>query len=77
MMPKCAAFEQTHLSARSLIVALGLRSMEWRYTVFLRYHHRVVALDNSRLVKLAMVDGCTLSTNQPVTAATNKVGNIM
>ena len=23
----------------------------------LRYHHRVVALDNSRLVKLAMVDG--------------------
>ena len=38
----------------------------------LRYHHRVVALDNSRLVKLAMVDGCTLSTNQSVTAATNK-----
>ena len=30
----------------------------------LRYH--------SRLVKLAMVDGCTLSTNQSVTAATNK-----
>ena len=29
----------------------------------LRYHHRVVALDNSRLVKLAMhmVDGCTWS----------------
>ena len=38
----------------------------------LRYHHRVVALDNSRLVKLAMVDGCTLSSSQSVTAATNK-----
>ena len=38
----------------------------------LRYHHRVVALDNSRLVKLAVVDGRTLSTNQSVTAATNK-----
>ena len=38
----------------------------------LRYHHRAVALDNSRLVKLAIVDGCTLSTNQSVTAATNK-----
>ena len=34
-------------------------------------HHRV-ALDNSCLVKLAMVDGCTLSTNQSITAATNK-----
>ena len=38
----------------------------------LRYHPRVVALDNSRLVKLAMVDGCTLSSSQSVTAATNK-----
>ena len=38
----------------------------------LRYHHRVVALDKSRLVKLAMVDGCTLSSSQSVTAATNK-----
>ena len=38
----------------------------------LRYHHRVVALDNSRLVKLALVDGCTLSASESVTAATNK-----
>ena len=38
----------------------------------LRYHHRVVALDNSRLVKIAMVDGCTLSSSQSVTTATNK-----
>ena len=38
----------------------------------LHYHHRVVALDNSRLVKLAMVDGCTLRVNESVTAATNK-----
>ena len=38
----------------------------------LRYHHRVVALDNSRLVKLAMVDGCALGANQSVTAATSK-----
>ena len=38
----------------------------------LRYHHRVVALDNSRLVKLAMVDGCALGANQSVSAATSK-----
>ena len=36
----------------------------------LRYHHRVVALDNSCLVKLAIVDGCTLSSSQSVTAPT-------
>ena len=41
----------------------------WQQT--LRYHHRVVALDNSGLVKLAMVDGCTLSVSESVTAATN------
>ena len=34
--------------------------------------HRVVALDNSRLVKLAMVDGCTVSAIESVIAATNK-----
>ena len=33
----------------------------------LRYHHR-----DTRLVKLAMVDGCTLSSSQSVTAATTK-----
>ena len=44
----------------------------------LRHHHRVVALDNFRLVKLAMVDGCTLrlsvrlSVSESVTAATKK-----
>ena len=38
----------------------------------LRYHHRVVALDNHCLVKLAMVDGCSLSASQSVTTATNK-----
>jgi len=38
----------------------------------LRFHHRVVALDNSRLVKLAMVHGCALGADQSVTAATNK-----
>ena len=35
----------------------------------LRYHHRTVALDNSRLVKLAMVSGCTLGANQAIIAA--------
>ena len=29
----------------------------------LHYHDREVALDNSRPVKFAMVDGCTLSMN--------------
>ena len=38
----------------------------------LRYHHREVALDNSRLFKLAMVIGCTRGAYQSVTAATNK-----
>ena len=38
----------------------------------LHYHHRVVARDSSCLVKLAMVDGWTLSANQSVTAATSK-----
>ena len=33
---------------------------------------RVLALDNSRLVKLAMADGCTLRVSASVTAATNK-----
>ena len=37
----------------------------------LRYHH-IVASDNSCLVKLAMVDGFTLSSSQSVTAPTNK-----
>ena len=35
----------------------------------LRYHHRVVALGSSRLVKLGMVDGGTLCASQSVTAA--------
>ena len=39
----------------------------------LRYHHRVVALDNSRLVKLAIVDCCTLSVSESVTAETKKI----
>ena len=38
----------------------------------LRYHHRTTALDNTRLVKLAMVSGCTLGAGQSVTA-TNQV----
>lgn len=37
-----------------------------------RYHHRVVALDNTHLVKLAMVSGCTLGADQSDTAATKK-----
>ncbi len=32
----------------------------------LRYHHRTVALDNTRLVKLAMLSGCTLSDDQAI-----------
>ena len=48
-----------------------LQAQSWQQ-ILLRYHHRVVAVDNSRLAKLAMVDGCTLSTNQSVTAATKK-----
>ena len=39
----------------------------------LRYHLQsssVIHCDNSRLVKLAMVDGCALDANQSVTAAT-------
>ena len=35
----------------------------------LRYHHRTVALDNTRLVKLAMVSSCTLGADQSVTTA--------
>ena len=35
----------------------------------MRYHHRTVALDNARLVKLAMVGGFTLGADQSVTAA--------
>ncbi len=38
----------------------------------LRYHHRVIALDNFRPVKLAIVDGYTFSTSQSVTASTYK-----
>ena len=38
----------------------------------LHYHHRVIALDNSRLVKLTLVDGCALGTHQSVLAAANK-----
>ena len=38
----------------------------------LQYHHRTVALDNTRLVKLAMLSGCTLSDDQAITATTNK-----
>ena len=38
----------------------------------LRYHHRVVASDNFRLVKLAMVDRCIWSLSQSVTATSNK-----
>ncbi|KAL3134763.1 hypothetical protein ABBQ32_14214 [Trebouxia sp. C0010 RCD-2024] len=37
----------------------------------LRCHHILLALDNSRLVKLAMVDDCALGSDQSVTA-TNK-----
>ena len=33
------------------------------------YHHRTVALDNTRLVQLALVGGCTLGADQSVTAA--------
>ena len=41
----------------------------WQH--ILRYHHRTVALDNTRLVKLAMLSGCTLGSgaDQSVTAA--------
>ena len=38
----------------------------------MRCHHRTVALDNTRLVKLAMVSGCTLGADQSVTAASKK-----
>lgn len=51
---------------------IPLQVLFWQQV--LRYHHRVVALD-SRLVKLAMVDGCTLGSDQSVTAAT-KVGSV-
>jgi len=37
-----------------------------------RYHHRTVALNNTRLVKLAMLSGCTLSDGQAITATTQK-----
>ena len=38
----------------------------------LRYHHRIVALDNTDFVKLAMVSGCSLGADQSVTAETNR-----
>ena len=38
----------------------------------LRYHYRTVVLDDTRLVKLAMICGCTLSDDQAITATTNE-----
>ena len=38
----------------------------------LRYHHRTVALDDTRHVELAMLSGCTLSDNQAITATADK-----
>ena len=44
----------------------------------LRYHYRVVASDDSRLVKLAMVDGCTLSVSESLLQQQQrKIGSIM
>ena len=37
-----------------------------------RYHHRTVALDDIRLVKLAMLSGCTLINDQAITATADK-----
>ena len=37
----------------------------------LRYHHRIVALGNTRRVKLAMVRGCTLGADQSQIATTD------
>ena len=42
----------------------------WQQT--LRYHHRTTALDDTRLVKIAMLGGYTLGDNQTGTAPTNK-----
>ena len=38
----------------------------------LRYHHRTVALDNTCLLKLAMLSGYTSSDDQAITATVNK-----
>ena len=38
----------------------------------LRYHHRTVALDDTRLVGLAMLSGCTLSNDQAITATADE-----
>jgi len=38
----------------------------------LRYHHRTIALDNVRLVKLAMVDGFAVDSSQRQLAALSR-----
>ena len=38
----------------------------------LRFHHRVMSLDDTRLVKLALLSGCTLDSSQRVSAAFEK-----
>ena len=40
----------------------------WRQ--ILHHHHRTIPLDDTCLVKLATLGGCTLGENQTVTAAT-------
>ena len=38
----------------------------------LRYHHRTVALDDTRLLEHAMLSGCTLSDGQAIAATADK-----
>ena len=46
----------------------------WQH--MLQYYRRRVALDDTRLVKLAMLSGCTLGGDQTITA-TAKVGIVI
>ena len=61
----------------------SLVDSHYRFTVGSRFcvTTTVIAIDNSRLVKLAMVDGCTLSVSESVTCCIQqlqtKVGIIM
>lgn len=59
---KVVAFAARHSSIPDLVLAefghFPLQVHFWQQIV--RCHHRTVALDNARLIKLAMVSGCTL-----------------
>ena len=49
---------------------ISLQIHFWQQIV--RYHHRKVALHDTRVVKLAILSGCTFSDDQAITATAGK-----